>query len=44
MDESRKELGMSDEIYLRDCKDERELNERYMELEMERKQRMLLRC
>ena len=37
MDESRKELGMSDETYLKDCKDER-----FMELEMERKQRMLV--
>lgn len=42
MDESRKELGMSDETYLKDCKDERELDERFMELEMERKQRMLV--
>lgn len=42
MDKSRKELGMSDRTYLKDSKDERELEQRYMELEMERKQRMLV--
>lgn len=42
MDESRKELGMSDETYLKDRKDERELDERFMELELEKKQRMLV--
>lgn len=42
MDESRKELSMSDKIYLKDRKDERELDERFMELELEKKQRMLV--
>ena len=33
---------MSDKIYLKDRKDERELDERFMELELEKKQRMLV--
>lgn len=32
MDKSREELSMSDETYLKDNEDERELEQRYMEL------------
>lgn len=42
MDKSRKELSMSDAVYLEDCKDERELEQRYMELDLTRRQRMLV--
>ena len=42
MDKSREELSMSDETYLKDNEDERELEQRYMELNLERNQRMLV--
>lgn len=42
MDKSREELSMSDVTYLKDNEDERELEQRYMELKLERNQRMLI--
>lgn len=42
MDKSREELSMSDATYLKDNEDERELEQRYMELKLERNQRMLV--
>lgn len=42
MDKSRKELSMSDETYLKDNEDERELEQKYMELDLERSQRLLV--
>lgn len=42
MDESRQKLAMEDEIYLNDSEDEEELKQRYMELSIPRKQRILI--
>lgn len=42
MDNSREELSMSDATYLKDSEDQRELEQRYMELKLERNQRMLV--
>lgn len=42
MDKSRQELCMSDIIYQGDHEDERELEQRYIELDLTRRQRMLV--
>lgn len=42
MSETREELVESDEIYLKDCADERDLEKRYEELDIPPKQRMLI--
>lgn len=42
MEKSRQELCMSDTVYLSDIEDERELEQMYMELDLSRKQRMLV--
>lgn len=42
MDKSREELSMSDATYLKDNEDRRKLEQRYMELNLERNQRMLV--
>ena len=42
MDKSRQELCMSDIIYQGDHEDERELEQRYIELDLTRRQRLLV--
>lgn len=42
MDESRRELLMSDEIYLKDESDEKDLEQRYESLSLTKEQRMLV--
>lgn len=42
MDKSRQKLCMSDTVYLRDMEDERELEQRYTELDLSRHQRLLV--
>lgn len=42
MDKTRKELALSDEIYKRDGKDERELRKRYIDLDLSKNQRMIV--
>jgi hypothetical protein len=42
MDKSRQELCMSDTIYQGDNEDERELEQRYSELDLTRRQRLLV--
>ncbi|MEZ3485445.1 MAG: hypothetical protein K1W22_02300 [Lachnospiraceae bacterium] len=42
MDKSREELSMSDATYMSDHEDEMELEQRYMELQLERNQRILV--
>ena len=42
MDKSRRELSMSDETYLQDNEDEKELERKYMELDLEKSQRLLV--
>lgn len=42
MDKSRQKICMSDTTYLKDNEDERELEQRYMELNLTRRQRQLV--
>ena len=42
MSESREELVFSDESYLKDCADERDLEERYEKLDIPQEQRWLI--
>lgn len=42
MDKSRQELAIADEIYQIDCRDERELEARCMNLSLTQRQRMIL--
>lgn len=41
-DKTRKELALSDEIYKRDSEDERELRQRYIDLDLSKNQRMIV--
>jgi hypothetical protein len=42
MDESRKELALRDDVYQKDSADEKNLEQRYMELNLPREQRILV--